>query len=542
MNSILPLILCTCLAQADAAEAAPSGDEQLLQAAGVPTTGPALLEFFQQRTLNDLARLKVGTFVDRLGHDDFLIREEAGKELLALGPAVLPALLKAADSTDPEVALRAKQILDKLPKDIGVDATAAALRVLGKLRPEGTNAVLVGYLPDAGHRGLEEDVIAILKELNGKEGIDAALRQATLDKHPLRRRAAALCLARSEKPEDRPFLKALVKDKDLVVRREAVFGLVRTGDKSVVVELLEFIDSSEPGLALQADELMRRIAGDKGVPAALDSASVESCRQCRAGWQEWWQANENKIDLAARLRPLGLTVIGESFGEEGGQVFECGSDGKPRWKIAVYNPTSVQRLPNNHLLIANFSGEGSVTEYDADGKEVWTKQALWPVSCQRLANGNTFIATESTLQEVTRGGRVVFFLRLPKHIYQARKLDNGHIVYLHSQGHIVELNANGEEERIIRIPDLKSWGAIDMIGADRFLLANYGANRVVEIDAEGRVLWEVKVDTPSSATRLANGHTLVASAEGRRVIEFDRTGRKVWEQTTRGKPHFVSRR
>src|SRR5262245_53146659 len=66
----------------------PSPDEELLKKAGLKTDSPSLLEFFRKRTLPEESRPAVLKFVKQLGSDVYAEREQAGQELIALGPAV----------------------------------------------------------------------------------------------------------------------------------------------------------------------------------------------------------------------------------------------------------------------------------------------------------------------------------------------------------------------------------------------------------------------------------------------------------------------
>jgi hypothetical protein len=62
------------------------------------------------------------------------------------------------------------------------------------------------------------------------------------------------------------------------------------------------------------------------------------------------------------------------------------------------------------------------------------------------------------------------------------------------------------------------------------------AERVVEVDAAGQVLWQWAVRRPKSATRLPNGHVLVTTPVGPRdmVVELDRAGVEVWAVCAEG--------
>jgi hypothetical protein len=68
-------------------------------------------------------------------------------------------------------------------------------------------------------------------------------------------------------------------------------------------------------------------------------------------------------------------------------------------------------------------------------------------------------------------------------------------------------------------------------------------NKVVEFDADGKAVWEASVPQPVSASRLANGHTLIASHQWPpKVLEVDRSGKVVWEYQPGSRPIRAKRR
>ena len=73
-------------------------DRQLLKDAGQAADGPALLEFFRQRTIDDTPRRRLAVLIQQLGDDDFETREKASREIVALGPVAQPALSVSAAS------------------------------------------------------------------------------------------------------------------------------------------------------------------------------------------------------------------------------------------------------------------------------------------------------------------------------------------------------------------------------------------------------------------------------------------------------------
>jgi outer membrane protein assembly factor BamB len=230
---------------------------------------------------------------------------------------------------------------------------------------------------------------------------------------------------------------------------------------------------------------------------------------------------------------------------QSGSIWECGLDGKVRWKIdtGLRAPSDVQLLPGGRLLIADFQGN-VVVERDQHGKVVWSRTVeSYPTSCQRLANGNTFIATYNQLLEVTPDNKVAFTIRPGGNVYRARKLRNGHILFLNSNAQIVEVETSGKEVRRIGVPTVgaANWGGVELLPNGRYLVCVYSANKVLELDTKGKVLWECTVQTPSSARRLPNGRTLVSSMDAKTVVEFNRLGKPVWKQSTQGRPFFVLR-
>jgi outer membrane protein assembly factor BamB len=59
---------------------------------------------------------RIQKLVAQLGDNDFSVREAATKELAAIGPDALPAVKKAAASSDPEVAQRAATVVSQIGK------------------------------------------------------------------------------------------------------------------------------------------------------------------------------------------------------------------------------------------------------------------------------------------------------------------------------------------------------------------------------------------------------------------------------------------
>src|SRR5262249_7910508 len=72
-----------------------------------------------------------------------------------------------------------------------------------------------------------------------------------------------------------------------------------------------------------------------------------------------------------------------------------GSDGKARWSIPVHDATSIQVVPDNHILISELDHD-RVTKRDLDGNVLWEQKSRFGGArpyTHRLPNGDTFIFT-----------------------------------------------------------------------------------------------------------------------------------------------------
>jgi hypothetical protein len=83
---------------------------------------------------------------------------------------------------------------------------------------------------------------------------------------------------------------------------------------------------------------------------------------------------------------------------------------------------------------------------------------------------------------------------------------------------------------------------IDVINNNRILITQPTQNMVVEMNGEGRTLWQVNLPGVATATRLPTGHILAASQANNSVTEVDRMGKFVWEYKEGFSPYRARRR
>jgi HEAT repeats len=278
-------------------------DEALLKGAGLGVDGVALLEFFRKRTVRPQDEKCAEELVKHLGDEQYAVREQASRQLKALGPAALPALRRAAQSGDAEVKRRARDGLGSIEAGLRPELAGAAARLLAARAPAGAVPVLLAYLPWAPDAEAEEEAQMALLALTAKAGKpDAALVEALADKSSARRAAAALAVGRSGTQERRARVRRLLADPDPKVRLLAARCLLAARDREAVPAVIELLTVGQ--VAARAEEVLLSLAGEPGPQAALGGDDA-SRRKCQAAWRAWWGARRDKIDLArVDLDPL----------------------------------------------------------------------------------------------------------------------------------------------------------------------------------------------------------------------------------------------
>ncbi len=526
-------------------------EEKLLKGVGIMPDGTGLIEFFRSKALSLAEQERLAAAVPRMGDESYETREKATRDLIAAGRFAVPYLKMALKSEDLEIARRADRCLSAIDQVPYASLMTAAAHLAAVRQPEGITEVMLASLPWVEDEAVEEILFETLLKTGLKDGVvDPVLVAAANDRENPRRAAAAYVLGQAW-PQYRQQSRQLLTDASAKVRFHAAASLLQAGDREAMPTLLALLTEGPVEVTWRAEDVLTRLAGEVNPPLPPAGAELEGRRKARAAWEAWWKEKGDKIDLA-RLKQeealLGLNVITELDGgvKAGGvgRVWECGADGKPRWQIEnIQRPIDAHVVAGGRVLVAEH-GVTQVTERDRAGTILWEqKTSGMPVSCQRLSNGNTVIATYNELLEVTREHKVVFTYKVPgAQLYYGQKLRNGHYLCVLSNNRIVELDDKGKDVLIINVPNTSGWASVERLTSTNYLVALYSANRVVEVNPSGKVVWELSVRNPGHATRLRNGNTLVASIGGQFVAEFNREGKEVWKKTTTGRPFHVYRR
>jgi HEAT repeat protein len=513
------------------------------------TEGAWALEEVRKRTLAEDKREKGQALIQKLGDDSFEVRQKAETDLKALGAAMIPLLRQALNHADVEVRQRAQACLRDIEKDKTAPLPLAAPRVLALRKPAGAAEALLNYLPFAEDETIQAELQTALNAVAYPDGKpDPALIKALDDHVPARRGAAAEALCEGPLGDLQPTLRRLLHDPDATVRMKAALGLAGARDKEAIPVLIALVGELPYTQSAPVEEYLHRLAAGKP-PASLPEGDDAAAKKRRDAWAAWWQANADHIALVDRNPPataqrfLGYTML---VSNQNGTVSELGRDGKPRWTITgLSNPMDAQLLSNDRVLITE-GGARRITERNLKGDILWQKQLgnSFPYNAQRLPNGNTFIACQNQLLEVDRAGKEVLTLQRPNHdVLTARKLKGGEIVIISNNARVSRLDATGKELKSFNLPGGGVAQTNEVLPNGNVLIAVQWMNKVMEIDPDGKVVWETTAMQPMAPFRLPNGHTLIPLQQWpAKVIEVDKTGKQVAEMTTTTYTYRVRRR
>jgi uncharacterized protein YuzE len=227
--------------------------------------------------------------------------------------------------------------------------------------------------------------------------------------------------------------------------------------------------------------------------------------------------------LADRGTLNGHTLL--AYGYQN-RVVELDADGKEVWSATVNGAWSAEKLPNGNVLVAGY-GENMVIEFDADGERVWTYKDIQCLNARPAGGGHVLLADYSGNRAllVDRQNNVLWEYATPGSCADAHRLPNGNTM-IAAGSTVQEVNADGQV--LWEYGEAGNIYGIDVTPAGTILIADLAQNRVVEINRDKKIIWEFAENSPCDAYRLPNGNTLITSAQ--RFIEVDSEGNVVWEQ------------
>ncbi|MEY4179272.1 MAG: hypothetical protein RLY70_2846 [Planctomycetota bacterium] len=219
------------------------------------------------------------------------------------------------------------------------------------------------------------------------------------------------------------------------------------------------------------------------------------------------------------------------------------------WMMLVGVERTQADEPIRHsFFIAGPSFTGII---DEDGREVWNAGRPAARDGYVLPSGNVLIAWSDEVREFTRDKQTVFHYRKSagnSEIGTAERLDNGRtlITELGRAPRLLEVEADGKTIAV-EFPLQPETDNAHMqtrmarkLPGGTYLVPHLLAFKVKEYAADGKVLKEFKTDLdelggrkaenwPFTAIRLENHRTLVNLTHGNKTVELDADGKVVWQ-------------
>jgi acetyl esterase/lipase len=223
-----------------------------------------------------------------------------------------------------------------------------------------------------------------------------------------------------------------------------------------------------------------------------------------SGKELWTKPNQRGHDVQVLPDGHVLYTVGANK-----TVVELDGAHQPVWSYSegLEHPLAAQRLPNGNTLIGD-AKLGRVIEIAPDKKVVWNFESpeianMRMRNSHRTDSGTTLIAIEAIAKviEVDNGGKTVWEWQAPnganRRLYQARRLGNGNtMVSLSDPGEIVEIDRTGKVVRSIAGTNMDlqfGWASgFAPLPDGGLLIADYTGRRIVEVNAAGKVVNELR--------------------------------------------------
>ncbi len=191
-----------------------------------------------------------------------------------------------------------------------------------------------------------------------------------------------------------------------------------------------------------------------------------------------------------------------------------------------------------HSFVAADYGAAKVLLVDAAGKITFEYPAKQAQSVWKLANGNLLISHTRGVQEVTPEKKVAWEYKSPEgtEVHSCQPLGDG-IVMLCECGtsRVIEVNREGKILKEVKLETTTKnthmqFRVARKLADGHYLISYCGENKIKELDENGKVLRTIDIPgNPYQAIRLANGNTLIGCGDGHRVVEIDPADKIVWE-------------
>lgn len=192
---------------------------------------------------------------------------------------------------------------------------------------------------------------------------------------------------------------------------------------------------------------------------------------------------------------------------------------------------------------------GEITKFDTAGEPVWVYSAIRPIDAWPMPEGSVLVSYLPSPRTGNKGGvrlidaakKTVFDYPYNDEIMSCQPLPNGNILINECDaGRITEIDRQGKP---LRSFDVKAKGQghktarfIRLTPQNTVLVGECYSHKLREYDFTGKLLKEWDLPMAYSASRLANGNTLISGYKPAQVVEVDPAGKTLWRLTAADLP------
>ncbi len=208
--------------------------------------------------------------------------------------------------------------------------------------------------------------------------------------------------------------------------------------------------------------------------------------------------------------------------------------------ISIAEEVATSAKPG-YALIACDVDTSEITKFNAAGEPVWVYSGVRPIDAWPMPDGSVLTAYLPSARTGNKGGvrligldkRTVFDYPYNDEIMSCQPMANGHILVNECDaGRITEIDCQG---KALRSFDLLTKGLghktarlIRLTPQNTVLVGECYSHKLREYELTGHLLKEWDLPMAYSASRLANGNTLISGYKPARVVEIDPADKSVW--------------
>lgn len=197
-----------------------------------------------------------------------------------------------------------------------------------------------------------------------------------------------------------------------------------------------------------------------------------------------------------------------------------------------------------YAFIACDVDTSEVTVFSAAGQPEWAYSDVRPIDAWPMSGGAVLVAYLPSPRTNNKGGvrlvgadkQTVFDFPYSDEIMSCQPMTNGNILVNECDaGRITEIDRQGKALRsfdvVAKGMGHKTARLIRLTPQGTVLVGECYSHKLREYDFSGKVLKDWDLPMAYSASRLANGNTLISGYKPAQVAEFDPSGKPVWTLT-----------